>query len=124
MSCEAGRTRRFQRRIKSQPFIRETGPGLRGGVERTRGKEHALRRFGPGPLQGKYFIKVKQGKNIWDLSFPQSLLYFELRKRGLRQGRFTTNRSAHRVPTPQIPEHIEHTGHMWEAGGMENVTQG
>ena len=70
MSCQAGRTGWFQRRTKGQPFVRETGPGLRGRLERTRGKANALRRISPGPRQGKYFIKVKQGKRYPGFVIP------------------------------------------------------
>lgn len=46
-------------RTKFSSFVWKIGPGLRGGLERTKGKENALRRFGLGPLQRKYFRKVE-----------------------------------------------------------------
>lgn len=88
-------------------------------------RKNALRRISPGPRQGKYFIKVKQGKRYPGLVIPPgAFCVLSWEKRGLRQGRFTTNRSSHRMPTLQISEHFEHTGQMWEVGGMENVIPG
>lgn len=65
--------------MRSQPFVPTSGKlvlALRGVLERTRGNENALRRFGTGPLQGKYFRKVKQGKRYLRFVVPPGAFHF------------------------------------------------
>lgn len=61
--------------------IREIVPGLRGCQEGQGAKK--MRRFGLGPLQGKCFRKVEQGKRILSFAIPPGAFFccFELRKK-------------------------------------------
>lgn len=96
-------------------YLREIGPGLRGGLERTRGKENALG-FGPGPLQGKYFRKVQQLRFVISPgAFHSVVLSWKKEgwgKVGSPQLEVLTGR-----PLPKFPK-------MWGAGVVGNVTQG